>query len=63
MTASQYAAHHNLTLNYVYRLIRAGRIQVTKRNDKLRYDITDAQPIERRKPGPKGKEAAPQSSE
>lgn len=53
MTAAQYALAHNLTLNYVYRLIRAGRIQAIKRNDKLRYDITDAQPIERRKPGPK----------
>ena len=55
MSPTMYAAQHGLSLNYVYRLIRAGRIQAIKRNDKLRYDITDAQPIERRKPGPKGK--------
>ena len=59
MTPAIYAKAHNLTLNYVYRLIRAGRIQVTKRGDKLRYEITDAQPIERRKPGPKAKAVIP----
>ena len=56
MTPSAYAAKHNLSMNYVWRLIRAGRLPCERIEGKLRYRITGE--LERRKPGPK-----PQSSE
>ena len=53
MTPSAYAAKHSLSLNYVWRLIRAGRLPCERVGGKLRYRITGE--LERRKPGPKGK--------
>ena len=53
MTPAMYALKHSLSLNYVYRLIRAGRLPCERIEGKLRYRITGE--LERRKPGPKGK--------
>ena len=53
MSPSAYAKLHNLSMNYVYRLIRAGRLPCERIEGKLRYRITGE--LERRKPGPKGK--------
>jgi len=51
MTPAQYAKQHNLGLNYVYRLIRAGRLAAVQVDGKLRYRITGTH--ERLKPGRK----------
>lgn len=52
MSPAQYAKAHGLSLNYVYRLIRKGRIASERVNGKLRYVIPAVAHV-RLKPGPK----------
>lgn len=57
MSPREYSLKHSLSMNYVWRLIRAGRLPCERVDGKLRYRITGE--LERRKPGPKGKESVP----
>ena len=54
MTPQQYAAKHGLSMNYVWRLIRAGRLpceQIGKPGGAPRYVLPDDAAHERRKGG------------
>lgn len=53
MSPSDYAAKHGITLAYVWRLIRKGRIQAEKVDGKLRSRISGEH--EKMKCGPKKK--------
>lgn len=60
MSPSEYGKLHGLTVAYVWRLIRAGRLPCERVNGKLRYRITGD--VQRLKPGRKAN-AAPDSQD
>lgn len=59
MSPADYALAHGLTVAYVWRLIRAGRLPCERINDKRRYVIPENATYQRMKGGKRKVQSSP----